>query len=168
MRPWLGWFGWFGWFGLVARLVLGGVWLAAGAAKVRDVAESVRAVHAFQILPYEASKLVGAVLPFVEMALGLLLVAGFATRFAAVLSALLQAAFIVGIAAAWARGLRIDCGCFGGGGQLGAGESPAYFWDIARDAGLFVLAAYLLWRPRTRLAVDNLLNPGDEDVDAED
>jgi uncharacterized membrane protein YphA (DoxX/SURF4 family) len=157
------------WFGLLARVVLGGTFLVAGGAKVRDLAESVRAVHAFQILPYEASKLVGAALPFVEMALGLLLLVGLATRLAAALSAVLQAAFIVGIAAAWIRGLRIDCGCFGGGGQLGAGESPTYFGDIARDVGLLALAVYLVWRPRTRLAVDNLLNPENEDdVETED
>jgi uncharacterized membrane protein YphA (DoxX/SURF4 family) len=158
------------WFGLLARLVLAGVWLAAGAAKVSDLAESVRAVHAYQILPYAASKVVGAALPFVEIALGLLLLAGFATRLAAGLTALMQAAFIAGIAAAWARGLRIDCGCFGGGGALGAGESPTYFWEIARDVGLVALAVYLLWRPSTRLAVDNLLSSGtdEDDVDAEE
>ena len=39
------------WFGVVARLVVGGVWLAAGLLKVPDPAESVRAVRAYQLLP---------------------------------------------------------------------------------------------------------------------
>ena len=32
-------------------------------------------------------------------------------------------AFIIGISQAWARGLTIDCGCFGGGGAIGAAET---------------------------------------------
>ena len=48
-------------------------------------------------------------------------------------------AFVIGIASAWARGLRIDCGCFGGGGQLAAGVEPDYLIEILRDFGLFGL-----------------------------
>ncbi len=47
-------------------------------------------------------------------------------------------AFIIGISQAWARGLTIDCGCFGGGGQIGAAETR-YPQEIARDAA-FALA----------------------------
>ena len=62
---------------------------------------------------------------------GVCLVLGLLTRAAAVLSALLFVAFIVGIASAWARGLQIECGCFGGGGtsaerrrRLPVGDRP--------------------------------------------
>jgi uncharacterized membrane protein YphA (DoxX/SURF4 family) len=151
------------WFGLFARLLLAVVWLFAGGSKVADVAESVRAVHAYDLLPYSASQVVGAVLPFVELALGLLLLAGFATRLAAAVSAVLLLVFVAGISTAWARGLQIDCGCFGGGGELGAGQSPTYFWEIARDVGLLAVASYLVFRPRTRLSVDNALTIGDDD-----
>jgi hypothetical protein len=81
--------------------------------------------------------------------------------------------FIGGIASAWARGLRIDCGCFGGGGELAAGSSPTYFWEIARDVALLAVAVYLVWRPTSRLAVDNLFameeeDDGDEEEAGED
>lgn len=156
-----------GWIRLAARLLLAGVWLVAGGTKVSDLQGSVRAVHAYDLLPYEVSKVVGAALPFVEVAIGLLLAAGFATRIAAAASAALLVAFVGGIAAAWARGLRIDCGCFGGGGELAAGESPTYFWEIARDVALLAVAVYLVWRPESRLAVDNLFAM-EEDDDGED
>lgn len=155
------------WVRLAARLVLAGVWLVAGGTKVSDLQGSVRAVHAYDLLPYGVSKVVGAALPFVEIAIGLLLVAGFATRIAALASAGLLVVFIGGISAAWARGLRIDCGCFGGGGELAAGQAPTYFWEIARDVALLVVAAYLVWRPVSRLAVDNLFAM-EEDDDGED
>ena len=141
--------------------MLAGVWLVAGGAKVGDLQASVRAVHAYDILPYAASKVVGATLPFVEIAVGLLLLAGFATRLAAAVSAGLLAVFVGGIASAWARGLRIDCGCFGGGGELAAGQTPTYFWEIARDVALLAAAGYLVYRPLSRLALDNLLISGD-------
>ena len=93
------------------------VWLYAGATKVGDLAASGRAVHAYQIMPYELSQVVGAALPFVEIALGVLLLLGVATRLAAGVSAALLVIFIAGIVSAWARGLAIDCGCFGTGGD---------------------------------------------------
>ncbi len=39
------------WLGVLARLVFGGVWIAAEALKIPDPAESVRAVRACQLLP---------------------------------------------------------------------------------------------------------------------
>jgi hypothetical protein len=71
----------------------------------------------------------------------------------------LLTALIVGISSAWARGLQIDCGCFGGGGGPSANATAAYPWDIARDVGLLALSLWLAWRPRTPLAADNVLLP---------
>jgi uncharacterized membrane protein YphA (DoxX/SURF4 family) len=156
------------WTRLAARLLLAGVWLFAGGAKVGDLQASVRAVHAYDVLPYAASRLVGAALPFVEIAVGVLLLVGFATRMASVVSAGLLAMFIGGIAAAWARGLRIDCGCFGGGGELAAGRSPSYFWEIARDVALLAVAGYLVLRPASRVALDNLVIPDDHPEEEDD
>jgi uncharacterized membrane protein YphA (DoxX/SURF4 family) len=160
------------WIRSAGRLLLAGVWLVAGATKVSDLQGSVRAVHAYDLLPYDVSRVVGAALPFVEIAVGVLLVAGFATRIAAFASSVLLVVFIGGIASAWARGLRIDCGCFGGGGELAAGSSPTYFWEIARDVALLAVAVHLVWRPFSRLAVDNLFameeeGDGDEEADEE-
>jgi uncharacterized membrane protein YphA (DoxX/SURF4 family) len=145
------------WVGTTARLGLAAVWLIAGGAKVGDLAESGRAVAAFQLMPVDLARVVGAALPFVEIVLGLLLVAGLAVRLVAAISATLLVVYIGGIAAAWARGLQIDCGCFGGGGQLAAGQSPNYAPDIARDLGFLLLAVFLLTWPRTRAALDNWL-----------
>ncbi|MDR7278967.1 putative membrane protein YphA (DoxX/SURF4 family) [Catenuloplanes atrovinosus] len=145
------------WGGLAARLGLAAVWLYAGGAKVGDLAGSVRAVNAYRVMPFDVAQVIGAMLPFVEVAVGLLLLAGLATRVSAGFSALLLAVFIAGIASAWARGLRIDCGCFGSGGQLAAGESPAYGWEIARDIGFLILAGYLIVRPQSRFSVDRYL-----------
>jgi uncharacterized membrane protein YphA (DoxX/SURF4 family) len=146
------------WLGTAVRLGLAAVWLAAGASKVGDLAASGRAVNAYQVMPYDAARVVGAALPFVEIALGLLLLVGLATRLAGAVSAALLAVFIAGICAAWARGLAIDCGCFGGGGQLAAGQSPSYRPEIARDLGFGALAAFLIAFPLTRLSLDRWIS----------
>jgi hypothetical protein len=56
----------------------------------------------------------------------------------------------------WARGLSIDCGCFGGGGTVAKGQTH-YLREIFRDTGFLVLAAWLMVYPRGKLALDRLL-----------
>jgi uncharacterized membrane protein YphA (DoxX/SURF4 family) len=145
------------WVSTAARLGLAAVWLVAGGMKVGDLGDSVRAVYAYQIFPYDVARVIGAALPFVEIALGLLLLLGLATRLIAGISAVVLVVFIAGITSAWVRGLSIDCGCFSKGGELGAGATPAYGWEIARDLGFIVLAGILLWWPRTRFSIDRIL-----------
>ncbi len=144
------------WLGLAARLVVGTVWVWAGAAKVLDPLASIEAVRAYELLPASLVEPVGYALPALELVLGLALLAGAMTRGAALLSALLLVAFVVGIASAWARGLEIDCGCFGGGG-VEEGASSKYPFEIARNVGLLALSLLLVWLRSTRFALDGLL-----------
>jgi uncharacterized membrane protein YphA (DoxX/SURF4 family) len=156
------------WIGLVARLVTGGVWIVAGALKLPDPAGSVRAVRAYDLLPEAVVPTVGYLLPICEVILGVCLVLGVMTRVSGVLSSLLFVAFIVGIGSAWARGMSIDCGCFGGGG-FDADAAEKYPWEIARDVGLLALSLWLVWRPRTRFALDNILfRPTERTLDVEE
>jgi len=145
------------WLGIAARLGLATVWLVAGASKVGDLAGSGRAVNAYQVMPYDLATVIGAALPFVELTLGVLLLLGLATRLAAGVSATLLVVFVAGIVSAWARGLAIDCGCFGVGGELAAGQSPSYGPEVLRDLGFLVLAGVLLWWPRTPMSMDSYL-----------
>ncbi|MBO3739706.1 MauE/DoxX family redox-associated membrane protein [Actinoplanes flavus] len=144
------------WISTAARLGLAAVWLVAGSLKIGDLAASARAVHAYQLMSYDTAKIAGAVQPFLEIALGLLLLIGLATRFTAAISAALITIFIAGIVWAWAQGLRIDCGCFSTGGDLAAGESTGYGVDILRDLAFLALSGILVWRPRTRFSLDGV------------
>jgi uncharacterized membrane protein YphA (DoxX/SURF4 family) len=144
------------WLGLVARLVVGCVWIFAGASKLFDPAQSVAAVRAYQLLPASLVQPVGQLLPVLEVVVGAMLVLGLLTRGAAVISSVLFVAFIIGIASVWARGLTIDCGCFGGGG-FDPDAASKYPWEIARDAVLLLVSLFLVWLPSTRLSLDSLL-----------
>jgi uncharacterized membrane protein YphA (DoxX/SURF4 family) len=140
------------WSGTVVRLVLGGVLVVAGGLKAADPAAAVRAVRAYRLL---AESLVGPVafgLPVIEIAVGLALLAGVFVRTAALAAAVLFAVFLVGIGSVWARGLQIDCGCFGDGGEVAAGQT-AYPLEVLRDGALLLLALALARRPASRLAL---------------
>ncbi len=139
--------------GLLARLGLAAVWLISGIIKAVDPRTTVVAVRAYQIFPESLVGIIAGILPFLEIALGVLLVIGLATRLTAVLSAVVLVAFIAGVISAAARGLSIDCGCFGGGGDVAAGQT-AYTEEILRDLGFLTLAVYLILRPDTPLSVD--------------
>ena len=148
--------------GLLARLVLGGVILVAGLLKVGHLETSARAVRAYQVLPYDVAGYLGYGLPILEVAIGALLVLGLFTRFSAVVGGVLMVVFIIGIASAWARGLSIDCGCFGKGGTIASSQTQ-YPQEIARDVGLLACAVWLVVRPRTALSLERTLF-GDPDA----
>ena len=131
-------------------------------AVLRDLEDLLNSVHTARDIPAEfpdvRDSIVGYGLPVLELAIGALLLLGLFTRVSAVVAGLLMVAFIIGIASAWARGLSIDCGCFGNGGTIAASQTQ-YPQEIARDIGLFACAAWLAVRPRSALSLDRLLSP---------
>ena len=129
------------------------IFIIAGGLKVGDLAASGRAVNAYQVMPVALGRVIGSALPLVEIALGLLLLAGLATRALGVVSAGLFIVFITGITQAWARGLTIDCGCFGGGGPVAANQTK-YGAEIGRDLLLLALSVFIVIFPRTRYSLD--------------
>lgn len=148
-------------------MLVGIVWIVAGAQKVGDPSGFVRATRAYDATPEWLTKAIGYGLPYLEMTLGALLLVGFATQLAAALSALLFVVFVVGIAQASSRGISLDCGCFGGGGKLAAGQHTSYTTDILRDVGLLIAALYLIVWPVTKYAVDDLVRSGGKDARAQ-
>lgn len=142
------------WIGLAARLAAGAVWLVAGAVKATDFTSFHAEVRAYDVLPGSLVEWVAYGLPLLEIALGAYLVAGLMIRPAAALSCALMAVFIAAQAQAWARGLNLDCGCFGSIARqrVGAGS-------IARDLALAVPSVAALAWADTRLSLDGLRRP---------
>lgn len=149
------------WISLAGRLILGGVLFAAGFLKYEHLDKSRMAVRAYELLPISIANFLGIALPFLEIAIGALLVLGAATRFASLVGGGLMVIFIIGISQAWARGLSIDCGCFGGGGQVAPGTAN-YLPEILRDAALAAIAIYLFRYPRSKFALDRHTSDEDE------
>jgi uncharacterized membrane protein YphA (DoxX/SURF4 family) len=143
--------------GLVFRLTLGVVLVIAGGLKIGDLDQSVRAVKAYRLLDPAVAEFVGFILPPLEIVVGVLLILGIFVRAAAVITAGLMVAFIVGIASVWVRGISIACGCFNEGGELEGPLNPyEYAREIFRDVVFLAMAAWLIIRPRTALALQRL------------
>jgi uncharacterized membrane protein YphA (DoxX/SURF4 family) len=132
------------------------VLLVAGALKVTDPYSSATSVRAYQILPVDLANLLGFILPFAEVAIGIFLIVGIWVRLNAIAGGALMIMFIIAIGQAWARGISLDCGCFGKGGLLDTDELPVwnYTLEIARDIVLAAFAVYLYRFPQGKLGFD--------------
>ncbi len=140
------------WLGLTIRLAAAAVWLTAGIAKLPEI-ESFRVeVERYLILPHALVVPFAYVLPFLEVGLGLYLAGGLFVRGSSLVGTLLMALFIAAQTQAWARGLSIDCGCFGSLAQSRVGIAT-----VLRDLALGIPTFLMLWRPARLLSLDGLL-----------
>ncbi len=149
------------WVTLVARLVLGGVLLLAGYLKEQSPSTAQMAVRAYRLLPVGIANFFGLALPWLEIGAGILLIIGVTVRYASIFGGSLMLLFVGAISQAWARGLSIDCGCFGGGGEVAAGHTQ-YLQEILRDLGLTAAAIFLFLYPHGKLGLDKAKIQGDE------
>lgn len=125
---------------LLLRLGLAGLFLVAGALKLRDPAGFAQEIANYQLVPGLAPYL-AIVLPPAEIVAALTLAVGPSPwrRAAALLLTGLAALFTFAVAMAAGRGLDISCACFGQG-------SGAITWlTVARNLLLTAAAATLLW-----------------------
>lgn len=127
---------------LLARLALAAVFGLAGVVKLSDPQAFAFSVKAFKILPDHLATLAVFVFPWLEVLCAALLVLGVWTRSAALVSALQLAAFIGAIASVLARGLSVECGCFGKYDLFCSG--PLGMCNIAQNAGFLAVALVLV------------------------
>lgn len=138
--------------GLVLRLLLGGVMLWAGLAKVGEPALFAQTVRAYDILPVALIHPFAVVMPWMEIVAGAFLVLGLWVRGSALASLGLLVSFAVALVVNLARGADFDCGCFGldgaGGGLTGA---------LIKDVVMILFSVLLLRWPDSVLSADRLL-----------
>jgi uncharacterized membrane protein YphA (DoxX/SURF4 family) len=103
------------------RIIVGGGFLIAGILKIIDPARFADNVANYRLARHELINLVAIILPWIEVVAGLLVLTGIWLRAAALVIASLTVVFLGVIISALARGLNIQCGCFGavGGAHVG-------------------------------------------------
>ncbi|MGH7708037.1 MAG: MauE/DoxX family redox-associated membrane protein [Vulcanimicrobiaceae bacterium] len=134
---------------LVLRLVVGCVFLGAGALKVGHGALFASELAAMRVLPASLVAPLALFLPFFEIGLGAYLIVGLYTRAAAIVAAVQLAIFAGVIASVVLRHLPVSCGCFGP-----ADTAVASWGDIVRDLALGAAAVVVAWRAPGFAALD--------------
>ncbi|MES1261372.1 MAG: MauE/DoxX family redox-associated membrane protein [Acidobacteriota bacterium] len=108
------------WALLAGRLILAGIFIAAGYFKLREPwLQFAVSLNGFKILPDAALEPVAKILPWCELALGLAILSGIWLRWFSLLATLMLAVFFAVLVRSFALGLQVDCGCFGSGEALG-------------------------------------------------
>jgi uncharacterized membrane protein YphA (DoxX/SURF4 family) len=122
---------------LTLRVLLGAVFMYAAYTKLRQSwLLFALSIDSYQLLPEWAVYAVARTLPWMELALGILLIAGAALRYLSVIAAGILALFFTVMVVAYTRGGGIDCGCFGVGEPLSAKT-------LVRDGALLAAALAL-------------------------
>jgi putative oxidoreductase len=128
---------------LVFRIVLGGLFIYAGAVKIAAPLDFAQSVRNYRLAGQSLSFLAALILPWLEVLAGAFLVAGIWTRGAALVVSGLLVFFIALTVVTMLRGLDIDCGCFG------AVDRKAGWSVILEDLGMLYLGLCVLLAKRS-------------------
>jgi len=150
------------WIVLLARLLVGGLFMVAGFSKLLlPHAEVVQLMAQYQVIPAWATPALAAGLPWLEVLSGTALLIGFCTTPATLLIALQLLSFSGLMLVILGLGISIeDCGCFG---NLGLHETPVQV--LLRDLVMLALLLPILWRRHDRWGLDAPAPPAAEQRD---
>jgi uncharacterized membrane protein YphA (DoxX/SURF4 family) len=134
---------------LVARVAIGGIFLVAGVLKIGHADDFASQIAGFQLLPVPLVAPLALLLPFLELMVGLYLIAGLFTAFAAWFAALEMTIFAGAIGSAVVRGIHTSCGCFG------PNDHTMTSWpEAGRDLGIAAVAVLVALLAPGALALD--------------
>jgi uncharacterized membrane protein YphA (DoxX/SURF4 family) len=157
---------------VVFRLCLAVVFLVAGGSKIPNAWAFVHTVEGYNMLPQAIARPFGLALPWIEVLIGLYLLAGLFLRVTALVTAGVLVLFLIALSVQIARGTTGNCGCvvgitnpivtwFIGGNSIGA-------FDLVRDGVLLLMALAVAVTPHPPLAVDAWLAARREELAEED
>ncbi|HEX7358268.1 MAG TPA: MauE/DoxX family redox-associated membrane protein [Ignavibacteriaceae bacterium] len=124
---------------LSLRLVIGFIFIYAGAEKIADPESFAISISNYRLLPAITLNFLAVTLPWIELVSGVLLVFGVSVKENSAIIFSMLLVFTIGIVISLLRGLSIDCGCFGKGTQIGLlklGE------NLLMLVGLFLLIVF--------------------------
>jgi uncharacterized membrane protein YphA (DoxX/SURF4 family) len=129
---------------VIFRLVLGGLFVYAGVVKVLDPLDFAQNIRNYRLVGQALSFLAAVVLPWLEILAGVALAAGIWKRASALIITGLLVFFILLTLVTIARGLDVECGCFG------ALSRKSGFGVILEDLGMLFMGLCLLFAPEKR------------------
>jgi uncharacterized membrane protein YphA (DoxX/SURF4 family) len=143
---------------LIARLLGGGLFALAGFLKLQSPKAFALSIGSLKVLPPGMQDTLAPILayfvPWLEITLGLALVAGLWAREAALLLALTVTSFTIALASVIARGMSVDCGCFGDALDGIFGGSKVGWHSIARNVFFLMLFSWVAFRGGGAFSLD--------------
>jgi uncharacterized membrane protein YphA (DoxX/SURF4 family) len=104
---------------LATRMVLGFIFVYAGAEKIADPEAFAISISNYRLLPIFTINFFAITLPWIELVAGILLILGITVKENSSILFSMLLVFSIAIAISLLRGLSIDCGCYGKGSQIG-------------------------------------------------
>ena len=136
----------------IARFYMAWVWIDAGVHKLGKTLDMTQAIKGYDIITPDWAGYLAIVMGPLEIIGGVLLLLGLFLRQSSIVATCVLLLFMVGIAQAWARGLDIDCGCFGYDAQ-NPDRGMDYAKTLLRDAAYLFLTLWTIKRPFTKVAL---------------
>ncbi len=116
--------------GKLIYIALGGTFAWAGIAKLIDPSAFLTSILTYEVFEYRLAVAASLFVPYLELCLGFSLATGFLRGGGRWLACGMTIGFLILLIQAAARGLDVDCGCFGS--EAKASES-GFLWPIGRD-----------------------------------
>ena len=132
---------------LLARLILGGVFILASLDKISNPGDFAAAIGNYHILPFGIENLLALILPWLELLTGIFIITGIMVDGAAIMIILMNMMFIIAISQALARGISIECGCFSVSEVAGEGDKIGIV-TVIRDIGYLILGFLIFYRQK--------------------
>jgi len=130
------------------RLAVGTTLVIASLGKISSGSVFIEEVKDYHLLPDALAQVFGTALPWVEIIVGSLLILGLITTFAAGVGALASLSLVIANAVVLARGLNLECGCFGDVATLQTREA------IIIDSIMLIMCLLILVRRGDFLSLD--------------
>ena len=118
--------------------LFGGVFVFAGWAKALDPGLFLVSIRGFQLLPDPYAAWLALSLPWLEIFAGLAVITGWLRRGGLLLLNACILVFVIALGIAWARGINVECGCFGSTVKTSLGS------ELLLDGSLLALGVWLL------------------------
>ena len=132
------------WLIVIIRILLGIIFIYASCDKILDPGKFARDIANYHLIPVGFENLIALIIPWLELFIGIGLVAGLMVDGASMISGGLMALFILFIFQATLRGFNIECGC-------GLKEGEMVGWNKILENLVFLGASYLVWQRQKKL-----------------
>lgn len=139
----------------IFRIILGGIFLISGLAKISDPVRFILTLREFRLFPEMIVPFTAVYLPWLEFILGLFILVGLMHRTASLILAFLIGSFTFSILSIIVRGIEVDCGCFGLLADMLHIPDMADMKAVIRNLLFIGMSIYIFRAKRTIFSLEN-------------